>query len=47
LTRPPVKRRPAPPDPTTVSKVAQTLTAIEDDALRDALARLGAAIKRN
>src|SRR5947207_14683850 len=28
LTRPPVKRRPAPPDPTTVSKVAQTLTEI-------------------
>ncbi|BAM91529.1 conserved hypothetical protein [Bradyrhizobium oligotrophicum S58] len=47
LLRPPVKRRPAPPDAKTVAKVASTLTAIEDDALRDALARLGAAIKRN
>src|SRR6476619_813877 len=45
LLRPPVKRRPPPPDPKAVAKVAEGLTAIEDDALRDALARLGAAIK--
>jgi hypothetical protein len=36
-----------PPDPKEVENVAQTLTAIEDDDLRAALARLGAAIKRN
>jgi hypothetical protein len=42
LTRPPVKRRPAPPDPKKVAKVASTLTATDDDALRDALARLTA-----
>lgn len=40
-------RRPQPPDPKAVAEVAQTLTAVEDEALRDALARLGAAIKRN
>src|SRR3954447_25751076 len=47
LGRPRKRSRPPPPDPATVAKVAETLTAIEDDALRDALARLGAAIKRN
>ncbi|WP_316188558.1 DUF721 domain-containing protein [Bradyrhizobium sp. SZCCHNS1054] len=47
LSRRPRPRRPPPPDPTTVAKVAESLSAIEDDALRDALARLGAAIKRN
>jgi hypothetical protein len=36
-----------PPDPQEVESVAQTLSAIEDDELRAALARLGAAIKRN
>ena len=42
-------RRPAPrpPDPTAVKKVAETLSAVEDEALKEALARLGAAIKRN
>jgi hypothetical protein len=30
-----------------VARVAETLTAIEDDELRAALARLGASIKRN
>ena len=48
---PPAKMSPAPrpraPDPKSVAKVAETLTAIEDEELRDALARLGAAIKRN
>lgn len=39
--------RPRPPDPHAVAKVADTLGEIEDEQLRDALARLGAAIKRN
>ena len=39
--------RPRPPDPKAVAAVASTLSAVEDDALREALARLGAAIKRN
>ena len=47
-----VSRRmgPAPsrvPDPKSVAKVAETLSAVEDEELRAALARLGAAIKRN
>src|SRR5579862_956923 len=36
-----------PPDPHQVEQIAQTLTSVEDDALRAALARLGASIKRN
>jgi hypothetical protein len=42
-------RRPAPrpPDLAAVKKVAETLSAVEDEALKEALARLGAAIKRN
>jgi hypothetical protein len=39
--------RPRPPEPAAVAKVAETLGSIEDEQLRDALARLGAAIKRN
>jgi hypothetical protein len=39
--------RPRPPDPKNVQEVAKTLSAVEDEALKDALARLGAAIKRN
>ena len=40
--------RPSPaPDPQDVDQIAQTLTSVEDDALRAALARLGATIKRN
>ena len=35
------------PDAASVAKVAQTLSAVEDDELRAALARLGALIKRN
>ncbi|MEZ5822909.1 MAG: DciA family protein [Xanthobacteraceae bacterium] len=42
--RPP---RPKPPDSKAVAEVARTLSAVEDEALKDALARLGAAIKRN
>src|SRR5262245_26922085 len=40
-------RRPPPPDAKEVAEVAKTLSAVEDEALKDALARLGAAIKRN
>jgi hypothetical protein len=43
--RPPV--RPGPPDPKSVAKVAESLGDIEDEELKTALARLGAAIKRN
>jgi hypothetical protein len=40
--------RPSPaPDPAQIEQIAQTLTAVEDDELRAALARLGAAIKGN
>jgi hypothetical protein len=35
------------PDPETVAKVAKTLSSVEDEELRAALARLGASIKRN
>src|SRR6187402_1551411 len=38
LSRRPKPRRPPPPDPEAVAQVAETLTAVEDDALRDALA---------
>jgi len=36
-----------PPDPKSVAQIAETLSEIEDEQLRAALARLGAAIKRN
>ncbi|MGQ0683834.1 DUF721 domain-containing protein [Bradyrhizobium sp.] len=39
--------RPRPPNAKAVEEVAKTLSAVEDEALKDALARLGAAIKRN
>jgi hypothetical protein len=35
------------PDANAVAKVAETLSSVEDEALRAALARLGASIKRN
>ena len=52
LRQGPLSRRPRPrpspaPDPRQVEQIAQTLTSVEDDALRTALARLGASIKRN
>src|SRR3569833_2023555 len=47
LSRRPKPKRPPPPDPKAVAQIAESLTAVEDDALRDALARLGAAVKRN
>ena len=52
LRQAPLSRRKAPvrgraPDAKSVAKVAETLSAVEDEELRAALARLGAAIKRN
>src|SRR6266850_1418379 len=38
---------PQPPDAKAVENVAKTLSAVEDEELRAALARLGASIKRN
>ena len=40
-------RAAAAPDAGEVEQIAQTLTSVEDEPLRAALARLGAAIKRN
>src|SRR5437016_1191022 len=40
-------RRPRAPEPEAVAEVANTLSAVEDEDLRAALARLGASIKRN
>jgi hypothetical protein len=50
LRQAPLKRRekpcaPAPPDPVLTDEIAQSLPELEDDALRQAMARLGAAIK--
>jgi hypothetical protein len=42
--RPPASRA---PDAAKVAEVAETLSAVEDEELRAALARLGASIKRN
>jgi hypothetical protein len=52
LRQAPLSRRkltapPRPPDPKAVARVAETLSAVEDEQLRAALARLGASIKRN
>jgi hypothetical protein len=52
LRQAPLSRRdrasaPQPPDAKEVENVAKTLSAVEDEELRAALARLGAAIKRN
>jgi hypothetical protein len=46
LSRPKPRPMRKPPDAGEVAKVADTLTAVEDDSLRGALARLGASIKR-
>src|SRR6202451_4433500 len=43
-TRPAASRA---PDPEAVADVAKTLSSVEDEELRAALARLGASIKRN
>src|ERR1700761_7427963 len=47
LTRRERRRAPRAPDAKEVAQVAETLSAIEDEELRAALARLGASIKRN
>jgi hypothetical protein len=47
LSRPKPRRMVKPPDAKAVAQVAETLPGVEDDALREALARLGAAIKRS
>jgi hypothetical protein len=47
LSRPKSRKIAPPPDAASVAKVAATLTAVEDEDLRAALARLGASIKRN
>jgi hypothetical protein len=52
LRQAPLSRRDRPaashaPDPRAVAEVAETLSSVEDDELRAALARLGASIKRN
>jgi hypothetical protein len=51
LRQAPLRRRtppkpPAPPDPAMAARIAESLPAIENDDLRQALGRLGAAIKR-
>jgi len=38
---------PSPPDPAEQARIAASLPEIEDDGLKAALARLGAAVKRN
>ena len=40
------KKTPAPPDPAVTAQLAASMPEIEDEALRQALARLGASIKR-
>jgi hypothetical protein len=45
LQRRKTKRRPAPPDPAVAQRIAGSL-AIEDEGLKAALGRLGAAVKR-
>jgi hypothetical protein len=52
LRQAPLSRRTAPkapsgPDASAVAEVAKTLSSVEDEDLRAALARLGASIKRN
>jgi hypothetical protein len=52
LRQAPLSRRDRPkparaPDPKAVETIAKSLTAVEDEELRAALARLGASIKRN
>jgi hypothetical protein len=47
LSRRPRRQASGAPDPDQVAKVAKTLTLVEDEQLRAALARLGASIKRN
>ncbi len=51
LRQAPLKRRapktaPPPPDPATTARIAESMPQIEDENLRQAIARLGAAVKR-
>jgi hypothetical protein len=46
LSRPNRPKRPKGPDAAEIAKVSATLTSVEDDNLKAALARLGASIKR-
>ena len=46
LVRRPTKRRPTPPDPALIARLAAAMPEIADDGLRQALAKLGAAVKR-
>jgi hypothetical protein len=47
LTRPAKAKPPPAPDPAAAASVAATLRDVTDEALRDALARLGAAVKQH
>jgi hypothetical protein len=47
LSRKTLRKAAQQPDEADVARVAETLSSIGDDDLRDALARLGASIKRN
>ncbi len=47
LSRPVRRKVPKPPDAAAVTRLAQALETIEDENLRQALARLGAVLKRN
>lgn len=47
LSRAAVRRKIKPIDPATVARIAETLPQVEDEALKAALAKLGAAIKRS
>jgi len=47
LSRRNAPKAPAAPDAKAVAEVAKTLSSVEDEDLRAALARLGASIKRN
>lgn len=47
LSRASTSRKIKPIDPNAIARVAETLPEVEDEALKEALARLGAAIKRS
>ena len=46
LSRPRPRQKATPPAPSAVAEMSGTLGSVEDEALREALARLGASIKR-
>ena len=46
LSRPKVRKTIPPIEPTAIAEIAKSLGSVEDDELREALARLGATIKR-